>query len=68
MEAAPPKRQAGGQPGVPLPLSAATRRRLLADMLERAQRGDNGAAEALVRLSLERQAERLTQRAELQHG
>jgi hypothetical protein len=35
------------------PLSAATRRRLLADLLRRAEAGDAEAAAALVRLSIE---------------
>jgi hypothetical protein len=34
-------------------LSKATSRRLLREMLERAEHGDNGAAEALVRLAHE---------------
>lgn len=58
------KRRAGGQPGALLPPSAATRRRLLADMLARAQQGDTAAAESLVRLSLEREAARHAQRQE----
>ncbi len=36
----------------PSPLSGATRRRLLAAMLARAEAGDNAAAEALVRLGM----------------
>ncbi|WP_198374033.1 hypothetical protein [Neoroseomonas rubea] len=36
----------------PSPLSAATRKRLLAGLLARAEAGDNTAAESLVRLSL----------------
>jgi len=35
-----------------VPLSAATRRRLLAGMLRRAEAGDAAAAETLIRLSL----------------
>jgi hypothetical protein len=37
------------------PLSAATRSRLLHDLLAKARSGDVGAAEALVRLSLQRE-------------
>lgn len=39
---------------VPSPLSASTRRRLLAGLLSRAEAGDVPAAEALIRLSTER--------------
>jgi hypothetical protein len=38
----------------PSPLSAATRKRLLAGLLHRAETGDVQAAEALIRLGLER--------------
>ena len=55
MSAAPPTalpRRRRGEHG-PSPLSAATRRRLLADLLRRAETGDAEAAAQLVRLSLE---------------
>jgi hypothetical protein len=48
---APPRRRPG-QHGAS-PLSTATRRRLLADLLRRAEAGDAAAAAALVRLSIE---------------
>lgn len=38
------------------PLSAATRKRLLGDLLRRAEAGDVPAAEALIRLGIERAA------------
>ena len=40
----------------PSPLSAATRRRLLTGLLARAEAGDVPAAEALIRLGIERSA------------
>jgi hypothetical protein len=46
-----PKR-GGRRPGG-LPLSPPTRRRLLAELLTRADQGDTAAAESLIRLSLE---------------
>ena len=48
------------------PLSIRTRRRLLRDLLRRADAGDARAAEALVRLSLD--AERQAREAEKSHG
>lgn len=39
------------------PLSARTRRRLLRDLLRRAEAGDTSAAEALVRLSIDAERE-----------
>jgi hypothetical protein len=50
-------RRGRGQHGA-VPLSVATRRRLLAGLLRRAEAGDSAAAEALVRLSID--AERST--------
>ena len=52
MSPADSPRRRPGQHG-PSPLSAATRRRLLADLLHRAEAGDAEAAGQLVRLSLE---------------
>ena len=48
---APPRRRRGEHG--PSPLSTNTRRRLLAEMLRRAESGDAEAAAQLVRLSLE---------------
>ncbi len=47
-------KRARGQRGVE-PLSGATRRRMLAALMRRAEAGDGAAAEALVRLSLTRE-------------
>lgn len=46
------KRRAGSHG--PSPLSTATRRRLLTSLLQRAEAGDVPAAEALIRLGMER--------------
>lgn len=48
------KRRAGSHG--PSPLSTATRRRLLTSLLQRAEAGDVPAAEALIRLGIERAA------------
>ena len=50
-----------GTPG-PQPLSAAARKRLLAQLQIKADGGDVGACEALIRLSFERQAEKARHR------
>lgn len=51
MDTSPPRRGRGQHGAVPL--SAATRKRLLAGLLRRAEGGDSAAAEALIRLSMD---------------